>query len=123
MLETPEAEPTCSGGTQDVEAADEGPFDRPMPAATSTSGTRNARYRHDESVRPIQPNPTAVMRNPAPTTWRPPNLDASRGTIGATTTRPTVAGRVARPAWSGLMSRVLGSWKNRLSRYIIPLMV
>ena len=51
------------------------------------------------------------QRSPTPIIWRPPSLLASRGTKGATTTRPTVAGRVARPACSGVKPRAAGFWK------------
>ena len=38
MFEMPEAWPTSSGDTTEVEAAEAGPFDRPSPAAAITSG-------------------------------------------------------------------------------------
>ena len=56
-------------------------------------------------------NPTVMMMKPRPTTCRVPILVASLGTSGARITRPTVAGRVARPAWSALIPSVDGSWK------------
>ena len=68
------------------------------------------------------PKPTVMMMNPTPTTAFVPYLVASLGTAGVSATMPTVAGRVASPAWIGLMSSVAGSWKNRLSRYMKPLM-
>src|SRR5262245_54983042 len=114
MLDTPEAAPTWSSGTHAVDAAEAGPLDRPIPTAMATSGTTNRAYRHDESTRPTAAKPAEVTRKPSATTWRPPNLVASFGTIGAITTRPTVAGRVASPASSGVKSRVLGFWKYRL---------
>ena len=75
------------------------------------------------STNPTTAKPMAVTRKPRPTTSRPPILAANLGTSGATTTRPTVAGRVASPASRGLKSSVLGSWKYRLSTYISALMV
>ena len=40
MLETPEALPTCSCGTHEVAAEEEGPLVRPMPTAIATIGSR-----------------------------------------------------------------------------------
>ena len=111
MLETPDASPTWLSGTEAVAAADDGPLERPMPTATATSGRKNAAYCHDASANPIQAKPEAVIRKPMPTTCRPPSFTARRGTSGAETTRPTVAGRVASPASSGLKPSVLGFWK------------
>src|SRR6478609_2337359 len=121
MLETPEASPTCFSSTHDVAADDDGPFESPMPTAMATMGSRNAVYCQDACVKPMAANPAVLIRNPAPMVCRPPILLANRGTRGATTTRPTVAGSVARPAWRGLKPSDAGSWKYRLSRYISPL--
>ena len=55
--------------------------------------------------------PPVMIANPTATTVRVPSRTASLGTAGDNTTRPTVAGRVASPAWSGVMSSVAGSWK------------
>src|SRR5436190_17471299 len=110
MFETPDAPPTCSAGTQDVEAADAGPLVSAMPTATRTSGSRKATYRQSDWVNPIQAKPTAVMTKPPATSRLPVNRAASLGTMGATTTSPTVAGSVARPAWSGVKPSELGSW-------------
>src|SRR4029453_91458 len=126
MLDTPDASPTWCAGTHEVEADDAGPFDMPIPTAMRISGTTNAAYRHSEadspphatpapaagghggptdggprpseSDSPTHAKPAAVIAKPSPTTWRPPSLAASFGTIGAITTRPTVAGRGATPA-------------------------
>ena len=38
MFDTPDADPTCSTGTQDVEAEDAGPLDIPIPTAIAMSG-------------------------------------------------------------------------------------
>src|SRR3954451_8805950 len=111
MLDTPEALPTCSWRTEAVAAEDEGPLDRPMPTAIARTGRRNAAYSHDDFVKPRTTNPAAIAMNPRPMTCRPPNRWASFGTNGATTTRPTVAGSVARPAWSGLKPSASGFWK------------
>ncbi len=111
MLETPEASPICSAATEAVAADDDGPFDSPIPTAMATSGSRNTRYCHDAFTKPIAAKPAAVIAKPAPMICRGPNRPASRGTSGATTTRPTVAGSVASPACSGERPSVDGSWK------------
>ena len=111
MLETPDAPPTWCSGTAAVAADDAGPLDMPIPTAMATSGSRNAAYFHEESTKPTMTKPAVVSANPTPIVCRPPNLAASRGTSGATSTRPTVAGSVASPASSGLKPRVAGSWK------------
>src|SRR6478735_10987034 len=123
MLETPDAPPTCSWGTEAVAAEEAGPFDIPMPTAIARIGSRNVAYAQEDWVKPIAANPAAIRMKPTPMTCRPPILLASFGTNGATTTSPTVAGSVAIPASSGLKSRAAGFWKYRLSRYIRPLMV
>src|SRR4051794_38833948 len=96
MLETPDASPTWFSGTAAVAADDAGPLDRPMPTATATNGSRNAAYRHEAPTRPMTTNPAVVRTNPTPMVCRPPNFPARRGTSGDTSTRPTVAGSVAR---------------------------
>src|SRR6478672_13708100 len=108
MLDTPEAPPTWFSGTAAVDADDAGPLDMPIPTAMATSGSRNAEYCQDAWTRPTMTNPRVVRAKPRPIVCRPPNFAASRGTMGATTTRPTVAGSVARPAWSGLNPSVAG---------------
>src|SRR5215210_2162096 len=118
MLETPDASPTCSAGTAAVAAEDDGPLERPMPTAIATSGSRNVAYTHDASANPTATKPAVSITKPTPMTCRPPNFFASFGTSGATSTRPAVAGSVARPASSGLKPRLAGSWKYRLRRYI-----
>src|SRR6478752_4753657 len=123
MFDTPDASPTWFAGTAAVAADDAGPFDSPIPTAMAISGRTKIAYVQVVWVRPITTNPAVGIANPAATTCRPPNLAASRGTNGATTTSPAVAGRVARPAWSGLNPRAAGSWKYRLNRYISALMV
>src|SRR5437868_2755710 len=102
MLETPDAPPTCSWGTDAVAAEDAGPFERPMPTAIARIGRRKVAYAQEDCVNPIATKPAAIRMNPTPMTCRPPILWASFGTNGATTTRPTVAGSVATPASSGL---------------------
>src|SRR6478735_270290 len=123
MLDTPEADPTCSMGTQAVEADDAGPFDIPIPTAIAIRGMTKARYSQSASASPMTANPAAVIANPSPTTWRAPSRAANFGTRGATTTRPTVAGSVASPAWRGVNPSELGSWNHRLSTYIRALIV
>src|SRR6476619_1175147 len=111
MLETPEAAPTCSAETHAVEADVAGPFASPIPTATAISGRTNAAYRHEPSTKPTSAKPRAGIAKPAPTTGRPPNRAATRGTNGAIATSPAVAGRVARPACNELSPSVDGSWK------------
>src|SRR5918995_1680198 len=123
MFDTPDASPTWLAGTAAVAADDAGPLDSPIPTATAISGRTKAAYPHELWLMPTTANPTAVIANPAPTTDRPPNLAASLGTRGATATSPAVAGRVARPAWSGLKPRAAGAWKERLKRYMSALIV
>ena len=55
--------------------------------------------------------PTVMITNPSRTATRVPIRAAIFGTSGARTTKPTVAGIVARPASSGVIPRVAGSWK------------
>ena len=42
MLEMPDADPTCSSGTELVPIDEHGPFENAMPAATSTIGRTKA---------------------------------------------------------------------------------
>src|SRR6478609_1211775 len=123
MLDAPDADPTCSTGTHEVEADDAGPLDIPMPTATAMSGMTKARYSQSASASPMTANPAVVMANPRPTTCRAPSRAANLGTRGATTTRPTVAGSVASPACRGVNPSELGSWNHRLSTYISALIV
>ena len=55
--------------------------------------------------------PTVMMMKPRPTTCRVPIFVVNLGTSGARITRPTVAGRVARPASSAVIPNTAGSWK------------
>src|SRR5688572_5827524 len=103
MLEIPDAEPTCSSGTALVAAAEQGPLDRAIPAATATMGRTNAAYAHEESVGIRKAKPTVMITNPSRTATRVPIRAAIFGTSGARTTKPTVAGIVARPASSGVI--------------------
>src|SRR5438128_2487022 len=123
MFDTPDAAPTCFSSTEAVAAEDDGPLDIPIPTAAAITGRTKATYRHELCVRPMAAKPAVLMRKPAPMVCRPPSRWARRGTRGATTTRPTVAGSVASPACSGLNPRADGFWKYRLSRYIRPLIV
>ena len=50
MLDTPDADPTWSAGTQAVEADDAGPLDIPIPTAIAIRGSTNARV-HPVGVR------------------------------------------------------------------------
>ena len=62
-------------------------------------------------MNPIATKPAVIRMKPTPMTWRPPILLASRGTNGAITTSPIVAGSVATPASSGLNPSASGFWK------------
>src|SRR3712207_4315165 len=111
MFDTPEAAPTSSAGTALVATDEHGPFDRPRPTATATIGSTKARYDHEAPTKHSAAKPAVLSAKPPPTTARTPNLCASPTTRGAVATRATVSGSVARPASSGDMPSVAGSWK------------
>src|SRR5205809_896161 len=69
MLEMPEAAPVSFGSTEDVDAADAGPFAIPSPIAISTSGATKATYIHDAPTKTRIPDPIVAIANPnAPNT-------------------------------------------------------
>src|SRR3954467_8898382 len=123
MFDTPEAPPTCAGGTAAVAPEDDGPLESPMPTAIATRGRKNAAYPHEPSTKPTTTNPAVLIANPAAMTGRAPKRPLSAGMNGDTATRPAVAGSVARPACSGENPSVASFWKYRLNRYIRPLIV
>src|SRR6478752_6789798 len=100
MFEMPLAAPTSSAGTHDVATDAAGPLANPMPTAAAISGRTNAPYVHDEDTNARAAKPIAARTNPPAMTLRTPKRVASLVTSGVTTIRPTVAGRVARPASS-----------------------
>ena len=64
MFEMPEACPTSSGDTDDVDPDDAGPFATPRPIASATSGTTKAPYVQDDSTNARTANPAAARREP-----------------------------------------------------------
>src|SRR5262245_59346659 len=87
-----------------------------------TSGSTNAAYPHDEWANPSAPNATAIRTNPTPTVLRTPTLCTIGVMAGAMATAAAVTGSVARPARMALMPSAAGSWKYRLTAYMMPLM-
>src|SRR5580765_4937148 len=98
MLEMPEAAPVSSGATDDVEAADAGPFAIPRPTEISTSGATNATYVHEAPTRMRIPEPRVATAKPRATARPAPIFTASGVISGVTRIIAAAAGRVARPA-------------------------
>src|SRR3954452_15725138 len=111
MFEMPDAWPTWSAETDDVEPDDAGPLAIPSPTASPTSGRTNIVYFHDASTNVSAAKPAGASAKPTPTARAPPILLASGVMNGVITIIPAAAGRVARPAWSAFNPRVEGSWK------------
>ena len=76
MFEMPEAWPTWSAGTADVEADEAGPLARPRPAAITASGTTKAAYAQDAWTNASTPKPIAERPKPATIANRVPILTA-----------------------------------------------
>ena len=112
MFEIPDAEPTWSAETDDVEPADAGPLARPRPTASAISGTTNAAYVprrvHEREVAEAD---RRERRTRDATALAPPILAASGVIAGVMAIMPAAAGSVASPAWNALMSSAAGSWK------------
>src|SRR4051794_10410481 len=123
MLEMPEAWPTWSSGTDEVEPDEAGPLAMPRPTASPTSGRTNAAYSHDALTNARTAKPAAASTKPRAIARAPPTLAASGAISGVMAIIPAAAGSVARPASNALMSRPAGFWKYRLSRYISALIV
>ena len=95
----------------DVDNDDAGPFARPSPAESTTSGTTRAAYVQDDSTNANAPNPAAPKPKPATMASLVPMRAASGVINGVTAIRPAAAGSVATPVLSGLIPKVAGSWK------------
>src|SRR6188472_2100072 len=113
MFEIPDAWPTwsCDTTAVDVDNDDAGPFARPSPAASTTSGMTKAAYVQDDSTNPNTPNPTAPKAKPATIADLAPMRAASGVINGVTAIKPAAAGSVATPVLRGLIPKVVGSWK------------
>src|SRR5690242_7612962 len=123
MFEMPEAEPTWSGGTEDVEPDEAGPFEIPRPTAITTIGSTNAAYAHEASTNASQEKPIVASRNPSATARPAPIFPASGVMPGVMMIIPAAAGSVARPASNALMPSPSAFWKYRLTTYIRALIV
>src|SRR5436190_3037019 len=111
MLEMPEAAPVSFGSTEDVDAADAGPFAIPSPIAISTSGATKATYIHDAPTKTRIPDPIVAIAKPSATARPGPILSASGVINGVTRIMAAAAGSVASPASSALNPNAAGSWK------------
>src|SRR4051794_11327655 len=111
MFEIPEAAPTWSSGTDDVDADEAGPFEIPSPTAVAISGRTNAAYAHEGFTNIRATKPTVASMKPSATALPAPIFDARGVMNGVITIMPAAAGSVATPAWSGLSPRAAGSWK------------
>src|SRR3954454_12046017 len=98
MLEMPDAAPTWSADTADVEADDAGPFDRPSPTPMAISGRTNAPYSQEDCTKASATKPIAPRRKPRPTARREPIFCASGVMNGVMAIIAAAAGSVARPA-------------------------
>ena len=110
-IEIPDAAPTWSADTAEVEADDAGPFASPRPTAIRISGITKAGYSHEASTKIRRVDPAVPRMNPSATACREPIFTASGVIAGVIRISAAAAGRVARPASSGLMPKVDGSWK------------
>src|SRR5215207_9508844 len=109
MLEMPDACPTSSGETDDVDADDAGPFASPSPTAAAASGATNAAYVQEASTNASAPSATAASANPSATARRAPTFTASGVISGVTAIIAAAAGSVASPASSALRPKPAGS--------------
>src|SRR5687767_12300905 len=111
MLEIPDAWPTSSGDTDDVEAADAGPLAMPRPTASATMGTTNAAYAHEDSTNASATKPTVASAKPIATARPGPIRTASGVMSGVMAIIPAAAGSVASPASNALKPSASGFWK------------
>src|SRR5262245_50725330 len=111
MFEIPEAWPTWSADTDDVDADEAGPFDRPRPTAMTTSGPTNAAYVQLSVTNTRMTNAIVVSRKPSATARSAPMRTAIGVMNGVTRIITAAAGSVASPAFSALMPKPAGSWK------------
>src|SRR3954447_8933048 len=111
MFEIPDAAPTSSGETEEVDADEAGPFASPSPTATATSGRTNAPYVHDACTNASTAKPTAPTAKPSTIAIRVPMRTAIGVISGVIAIMAAAAGSVARPASSALIPNAAGSWK------------
>src|SRR3954464_2308729 len=123
MFEIPEAAPTSSAGTADVDAADAGPFANARPIESTTSGATKAAKVQLDCTNASAAKLTAESRKPNAIRRAGPSLTASGVISGVARIIMAAAGSVARPASSALIPNAAGSWKYRLSTYIRALIV
>src|SRR5262245_681101 len=102
MLEMPDAAPTCSAETAEVEAEEAGPLANASPTESTTSGPRNARYVQLDSTNVSTPKLMAESRKPSATSRAGPTLTANGVITGVTRIITAAAGSVARPASKAL---------------------
>src|SRR5215204_2382844 len=111
MFEMPDAWPTSSGDTDDVDPDEAGPLAMPRPTASATSGATNAAYVQDPSTNASTTKPAVASAKPSATARPAPIFTASGVMTGVTAIIPAAAGSVASPASSALIPSPAGSWK------------
>src|SRR5689334_4618128 len=114
MFEMPEACPTCSEATDEVDAEDAGPLESPRPAAIAASGSTKMAYLHDASTNARTMKPAEATPKPATIARRVPILTAIGVISGVTRIIAAAAGSVAKPVWRALIPKAAGSWKYKL---------
>ena len=92
MFEIPDACPTWSCDTAAVDADDAGPFARPSPADSATSGRTRLAYVQEDSTSANAPNPTAPRPKPATMASLVP-MRAASGVINGVTAIMAPAGK------------------------------
>src|SRR3954447_14690908 len=121
MFEIPDAAPTSSAETAEVDAEDAGPFANARPIESTTSGPTNAAYVQLACTNVSTAKPAAESTNPTAISRAGPSLTASGVISGVARIITAAAGSVARPASSVLMPNAAGFWKYKLSTYISAL--
>src|SRR5262245_41124280 len=111
MLEMPDAWPTWSADTDDVDADEAGPLERPRPTASRTSGPTKAVYVQLSVTNARTTNAIVVSRKPSATARSEPMRTAIGVMNGVTAIIVAAAGSVARPATSAVMPKPAGFWK------------
>src|SRR5215475_12881070 len=102
MFEIPDACPTWSADTDDVDADDAGPFARPSPIANKTSGPTKAAYVQLSVTNTRITKAIVDSRNPTATARSDPIRIAIGVINGVIAIITAAAGSVARPATSAL---------------------
>src|SRR6478736_6187775 len=102
MLEMPDAAPTWSAETAEVEADEAGPLANASPSESRTSGPRNARYVQLACTNVSAAKLAADRRKPTAISRAGPNLTASGVIAGVARIITAAAGSVASPASSAL---------------------